>query len=224
MRHYGIAIGARVLMGVLVCSWMAAPLRAFEVNHANTVADVVANSLIVNGDGGDWNSAVLLVELTSGSVYNDPDFDGMTPNALFWPTFPDTEFDSWVGIPGDGTGSILGAAGDFGDFGPAVIADQKVSVTWFNTDTTDTTPVRIANISLTDDAVGTWAVLVGFSGEVILSESGYVIDGVMGLTPPPLVGDLDGDGFVGIDDLNIVLSEWNQSVPPANAQADPSGA
>ena len=38
-----------------------------------------------------------------------------------------------------------------------------------------------------------------------------------------LDGDLDGDGFVGIDDLNIVLGNWNQSVPPANPLADPSG-
>jgi HpiC1 cyclase/PEP-CTERM motif len=36
-------------------------------------------------------------------------------------------------------------------------------------------------------------------------------------------GDLSGDGFVGIDDLNIVLGNWNQNVPPANPLADPSG-
>ncbi len=38
-----------------------------------------------------------------------------------------------------------------------------------------------------------------------------------------LPGDLDGDGFVGINDLNIVLANWNQNVPPANPLADPSG-
>ena len=41
--------------------------------------------------------------------------------------------------------------------------------------------------------------------------------------PAPLTGDLDGNGFVGIDDLNIVLSNWNQNVPPANPLADPTG-
>jgi BNR repeat-like domain len=40
---------------------------------------------------------------------------------------------------------------------------------------------------------------------------------------PPLAGDLDGDGFVGISDLNIVLGAWNQNVPPGNPLADPSG-
>ncbi len=40
---------------------------------------------------------------------------------------------------------------------------------------------------------------------------------------PTLMGDLDGDGFVGIADLNIVLGAWNQNVPPGNPLADPSG-
>ncbi len=35
--------------------------------------------------------------------------------------------------------------------------------------------------------------------------------------------DLNGDGFVGIDDLNIILGSWNQNVPPGNPLADPSG-
>jgi PEP-CTERM motif len=38
-------------------------------------------------------------------------------------------------------------------------------------------------------------------------------------------GDLNGDGFVGIGDLNIVLGAWNQNVfPPGDGlQGDPSG-
>ncbi len=40
---------------------------------------------------------------------------------------------------------------------------------------------------------------------------------------PPVTGDLDGDGFVGITDLNTVLGSWNQSTPPADVAADPSG-
>ncbi len=38
-----------------------------------------------------------------------------------------------------------------------------------------------------------------------------------------LDGDLNGDGFVNVTDLNIVLSAWNQNVPPADSRADPSG-
>jgi fibronectin type III domain protein len=38
-----------------------------------------------------------------------------------------------------------------------------------------------------------------------------------------ITGDLDGDGFVGISDLNIVLGNWNLNVPPGDPLADPSG-
>lgn len=38
-----------------------------------------------------------------------------------------------------------------------------------------------------------------------------------------LIADLDGDGFVGIADLNLILGSWNQAVPPGNPLADPSG-
>ena len=40
----------------------------------------------------------------------------------------------------------------------------------------------------------------------------------------PLEGDLDGDGFVGIADLNIVLGNWNQTVAAGDPLAgDPTG-
>ncbi len=38
----------------------------------------------------------------------------------------------------------------------------------------------------------------------------------------PVQGDLDADGFVGINDLNIVLTAWNMNTPPADPMADPS--
>lgn len=41
--------------------------------------------------------------------------------------------------------------------------------------------------------------------------------------PGHLPGDLNGDGYVGLDDLALVLDGWNQSVPPADPRADPSG-
>jgi Trypsin len=44
------------------------------------------------------------------------------------------------------------------------------------------------------------------------------------IAPDPIIGDLDGDGFVGIDDLNIVLGNWNQNVSSGDlGSGDPSG-
>jgi len=39
--------------------------------------------------------------------------------------------------------------------------------------------------------------------------------------PPPVPGDLNGDGFVGQGDLNIVLAAWGDS-PPGDPRADPN--
>ncbi len=40
----------------------------------------------------------------------------------------------------------------------------------------------------------------------------------------PIVGDLDNDGFVGIEDLNLILGNWNANVTPGDLLAgDPSG-
>ncbi len=37
-----------------------------------------------------------------------------------------------------------------------------------------------------------------------------------------LLGDINGDGFVGLDDLDMILNAWNTTVPAGDA-ADPSG-
>ncbi|MDZ4818150.1 MAG: PEP-CTERM sorting domain-containing protein [Planctomycetota bacterium] len=41
---------------------------------------------------------------------------------------------------------------------------------------------------------------------------------------PPIEGDLDGDGFVGQSDLNLILGNWGQAVPPGDPMADPDGS
>ena len=38
-----------------------------------------------------------------------------------------------------------------------------------------------------------------------------------------ITGDLDGDGYVGLTDLDIILSNWNLTVPPGDIRADTSG-
>ncbi len=40
---------------------------------------------------------------------------------------------------------------------------------------------------------------------------------------PAVQGDLDGDGFVGLNDLDLILNNWNLTVPPGDPLADPNG-
>ncbi|MEZ6191130.1 MAG: hypothetical protein R3C45_07540 [Phycisphaerales bacterium] len=62
--------------------------------------------------------------------------------------------------------------------------------------------------------------------ELIISNDKWVqlddLGVVLEFKRPPVTGDLDGDGFVGISDLNIVLGRWNETVRDNNP-ADPSG-
>ena len=207
-------------VGMLVSTLIPGTAHAFEVDPNNTIPGIVANKLVANGNGADWLTAALLMELDSGSVYNDPTLDSQLPQQNIWGIFPDLEFDSWVGVPGDNTTSILGSAADLGDApGPAVIAGQKVSVSWYNSSPTNTGPTRIANIALSEYAQGIFSLRASFSGPepIVLFETGWVVDGIAYFDLP---GDVDGDGFVGLSDLDIILASWNQSVPPGNSQAD----
>ena len=69
----------------------------------------------------------------------------------------------------------------------------------------------------TADSTGTMYVGVtadGVTGDYLLSLSEVELQ---------IEGDLNGDGFVGVDDLNIVLTAWNQSVTSGDwAAGDPS--
>jgi hypothetical protein len=43
---------------------------------------------------------------------------------------------------------------------------------------------------------------------------------LLNITLTKLAGDLNGDGFVGIADLNIVLGNWNAGTPPTASTAN----
>ena len=61
-------------------------------------------------------------------------------------------------------------------------------------------------------------VMFGFPFETITTEADRndVMAAVLGFfdisITPSIPGDLDGDGFVGLDDLDIILNHWNQTV------------
>ena len=59
----------------------------------------------------------------------------------------------------------------------------------------------------------------GLAGSVSYIDDVLLADSVSDV----IEGDLDGDGFVGISDLNLVLGSWNLNVPPADPLADPTG-
>ena len=79
---------------------------------------------------------------------------------------------------------------------------------------------------ITADAItGTFDTLLGADlGNGLMFEIFYsATDVVLEVTGSLLAGDLNKDGFVGVDDLNLVLLNWNQTIPPGDPMADPTG-
>jgi PEP-CTERM motif len=114
-----------------------------------------------------------------------------------------------VYTPGDGAGGIVPATMEY-----LVDGISTGALEIFNTENgvIDGSEVGVyAQNAINAVNISTDAVVTTFTNISISSLS------------PPLLGDLDGDGFVGIADLNIVLGNWNQNVPPADPAADPSG-
>jgi hypothetical protein len=224
-RHIDLVAAAAVGLS-LVTPTRADPAVSVAINPANTIPNVVANSIFADGGGIDVTAAALFVQLDQGTVYNAPQFDQDFQQQAFWGLVPELEFDSWLGIPGENTGGIAGGAGDLGEAALPFVGltgqgQQTVGTTWFNISTSDSGPNRIANISLTDDAAGTWSLGVTFA---FLPNLIYLTNPIINgeLIWDPLQGDLGFDGFVGITDLNTVLGSWNQNVPASSAP-DPSG-
>lgn len=111
----------------------------------------------------------------------------------------------------------LGVTGTF-THGGTITIDLSNLV---NTDT----PKTVQLIGLSSSTGNANDTTVSFTGGAALSYQWNAL-GLFVDVPvlADLVGDLNGDGFVGIADLNLVLGNWNQNVSPGDPLlGDPSG-
>jgi hypothetical protein len=124
---------------------------------------------------------------------------------------PDSEYDI-----------TLFAARTGDDSGNGRLTRYTVAGQWQDLEVSDNTDTHIVFESVSPQPDGSLTIDV-IASEAGTSRFGYL--GLMKLTSlaVELAGDLNNDGFVGVEDLNIVLGNWNQSVPPGDVNADPSG-
>ena len=119
---------------------------------------------------------------------------------------------------------------------------DAVHMDWRDTDQTQSAPSVMTGIDLSfvsEDVIGKlWAASPDDGGlpvELSFTQDG---SGLVSFTLPsleywtmivaepfvPLAGDANGDGYVGLDDLQIVLDHWNQHVPVGDkTQGDLAG-
>jgi Trypsin len=136
-------------------------------------------------------------------------------------------FDSLLGISGLndlglGDNEVMSAPGDSG--GPTFIDGKVTGITSYGLRLNRRTGPPSSRTSDIDNELNS-----SFGEFAIDTRVSFFADWInanLTDTPPPPVinGDLNGDGFVGVDDLNIVLNGWNQSVIPSSLLAgDPTG-
>ena len=130
----------------------------------------------------------------------------------------DTDTDAVIAFGIDNSGaSLLDVAGD-ADLADATIDLDLLAgfVPTSNQAFDLLTGTSITGLPVVDDgdlAVWELSVVAGGNGQILRAT--YT---------GSLVGDLNGDGFVGLDDLDIVLGNWNQNVTTGDLLAgDPSG-
>ncbi len=84
-------------------------------------------------------------------------------------------------------------------------------------------PVFVENVPIIDEPMGPFEIYMGKPNQTFPNAWGTI---QLNVTHYALAieGDLNGDGFVGLDDLDIVLNNWNQNVTAGDLlQGDPSG-
>ncbi len=141
----------------------------------------------------DWTAAVLLLNLTQGTIYQDASGTALAMPPAAYAFVPSLEFDTALGDSAAAS-SIAGAAGDLG--GDAYQFDTlELDVTWFNIANTDTGTFGIARITLSDDAVGTWSYKVINASTDSATDTGAFTDGDLlpPAPPPPATPTIDGD-------------------------------
>lgn len=152
-RTLSVCAAGLFLTGVVAASQAAITLDLLPVDTLGVLPGHVSYDLAVTSET-DWTSAVGLLELSSGSIYQHALGGDTGPtHAPLNVAAPGLVFDTHV------IGNIAGGAGDLDGAGFA-FSEQRLDVSWFNVSTDDIGTTTIGRLTLTDDAAGTMSVIL----------------------------------------------------------------
>ncbi len=164
----GVMTSGTLIGGVLA---VPGPGQAYLQSSApDVIPGYTAHEIFWDGDGENWDQAHFTLDLTQGHVYNDPAGSDTAPTSAQIVGNPDLAFDTYLGIIDDATGSIKTGPDCPGCL---PLTGPDLDIRWENTDTTDRGLAKIGNITLSNDAIGSWT----------LEANGYYITG--NIVPEP---------------------------------------
>jgi PEP-CTERM motif len=180
----------KYVLPVIAAGFVASSASA-AITASNTpnlaVAGGVSNDWTVTTDT-DFLSAVVLVELTSGSLINPNSF---APGVeTFFNAFPGS-LDTFLSANGNPSVGIAGGAGDLDAGAPAAATfggAVALGVAWFSpgADADDIgAGLPIGSFAFTDDSQGTWALRTINAADDQENLTGVVVNGVMTVIPEP---------------------------------------
>lgn len=146
-----------VILAVLASAAYAEITYSLAVTDNSSVLGpgYVTNDILISTDT-DWLQSQLLIELTSGNIYQTPSIGQWFPQTAYWSMFPELEFDSFLTATGFDNPNLAGCAGNL-DGDDQQFDTEEIDIAWFNVEKDDIGQnMLIARITLSTDAQGTW--------------------------------------------------------------------
>ncbi len=181
----------------------------------DVVPGFVVNDILLSFDG-QLTGVQLLVQLTSGTIYQDSFGADTAPNPAFFGLVPSLQYDSFITLgafnsaDADAVPGIAGGAVGIGGANAYTFDDSLIDIAYFppgGTVIADETLYPVATITLSDDANGTMTVYGSAGGQLGPVTTRPFVDGSF-LAPPPPRGDYNRDYRVDQGDLDLVLQNW----------------
>ena len=148
--------------------------RAVQVDNSSALTGCITCDLLIDFEG-QWTGSQMIIELTEGSIFQDP-FSGVTPpNDQVISLVPSAAFDTMVtqGAPTSdgpfGSPAAGGGAIDLGGSASPVFTSAAIDQAWNppgGVTISDQNGFLVARVTVSADAVGTLSFLASANGQI----------------------------------------------------------
>ena len=174
---------AALMLGLIATTSATAQIDVYidNVDNSSQLTGYVTQDLSVD-TVADWTCAAMCLELDEGSIYQDSAGNMVEPSYFAVLYFPTLAFDTYLAGGTWGVG-VLGAGGDAGG-GTYQFDHDRLDLTWKGNSSDEIGLTRIARVTLSDDASGTWRlVAMQIDDDKLYRYTGTIVDGVMVIEP-----------------------------------------